>query len=271
MIEKLYRWNAETLIKDIEAVYSANSFCIVNFLYFANAVQYHLLESDSERTDTDKIYANTLHASDFLLPDWIALQMWTYFSLSPKAWLYNLNWTDLTPQILQYFSQHYPVTLYIYSLYDEKIWKWQEWLWKATSKLTQEYKVQNIHTYQSHYNQRGQDFPRDEMSQSVDANDKCRNIFLNCTGSPFQENRVEKNKERFVKNRMLVLNVWWFLDFYSWFEKRAPKRVVKAKVLETFWRITSNPKKNLKKFIAMFGVVRLIGKRIFSRDSSLWK
>ena len=271
MIEKLYRWNAESLIKDIEAVYAVTNFCTVNFLYFANAVQYHLLESDTERTIEDKIYAASLYASDFLLPDWIALQTRSYFSLSPKTWLYNLNGTDLTPKILQYFSQRYPVSLYIYSLYDEKIWKWQEWLWKGVSKLKQEYWIDNIHAYQSHYNQRWEDFPRDEMSQSVDSEWKTRNIFLHCTWSPFQEKRIEKNKEWFVKNRMMVLNVWWFLDFYSWFEKRAPKRVVKAKVLETFWRITSNPKKNLKKFVAMFGVVRLLGKKLFSRDSSQWK
>ncbi len=266
MIDQLYRWNADSLIKDIEATYATTGFCTVNFLYFANAVQYHLLEPATDQNLKDKIYATSLKASNFLLPDGIALQMWAYFSLSPKQWLHNLNGTDLTPKILWYFSQKYPVTLYIYSLYDEKIWKSQEWLSKATSKLTQEYGIDTIHAYQSHYQQRGEDFPWDDMSTSIDTSWNTRNIFLNCTWSPFQENRTEKNKDWFIKNHMMVLNVWGFLDFYSWFEKRAPKRVVKAKVLETFWRILSNPKKNLKKFVAMFGVIRLLGKKLFTRN-----
>ena len=182
-----------------------------------------------------------------------------------------MNGTDLTPKILSYFSKKYSVALYVYSLYDEKIEKWQEWLWKGIFKLKQEYWFWAIHSYQSHYNQRWEDFPWEEMEQSVDNSWNTWNIFLNCTWSPFQEKWIEKHKTWFVKNRMMVLNVWWFLDFYSWFEKRAPKRVVQAKVLETFWRVFSNPKKNLKKFVAMFGVFRLLGKKIFSRDSSVWK
>jgi hypothetical protein len=43
------------------------------------------------------------------------------------------------------------------------------------------------------------------MSGFVDQ--KRVNIFLNCTGSPFQEKRVENNKQWFVDNKMLVLNV----------------------------------------------------------------
>jgi hypothetical protein len=61
---------------------------------------------------------------------------------------------------------------------------------------------------------------------------------------------------------MLVLNVWWFVDFYSGFEKRAPERVVKLRVWETIRRILDNPKKNGKKFLAMFGVFRLIWKKL---------
>lgn len=266
MIEKLYTWNAEDLIKDIDAVYAANEFCTVNFLYFANAVQYHLLESNTEQTIEDKVYAHALIESDFLLPDWIALQVWWYFNRKPKMRLQNLNWTDFTPKILSYFSQKYTVHLYIYSLYDEKIQKSQEWLHKATQKLTNEYGIDIIHAYQSHFNQRWQDFPWDDMEHNVDTSGNVINIFLNCTWSPFQEKRTEKNKDWFQKNKMMVLNVGWFLDFYSWFEKRAPERVVKAKVLETFWRVASNPKKNLKKFVAMFWVFRLLGKKLFTRN-----
>jgi len=45
------------------------------------------------------------------------------------------------------------------------------------------------------------------------------------------------------------------LDYYSGFETRAPKRVVKMRVGETLWRITTQPQKNLKKFLAMFKII----------------
>jgi UDP-N-acetyl-D-mannosaminuronic acid transferase (WecB/TagA/CpsF family) len=94
---------------------------VVNFLYFANAVQYHVLELDRYKKSADKIYARSLTASDFLLPDGIALQVWSYFDSGRKYRLQNLNGTDLTPKILSYLSNRYSVNLFVYSLYDEKI------------------------------------------------------------------------------------------------------------------------------------------------------
>lgn len=261
MLDTLYPRTSEAFIDELDVLYKKNEYAVVNFLYFANAVQYHLLEDESSQTIDDKRYASALNESDFLLPDGIALQVWSYFSRKPKIWLQNLNWTDLTPKILEHFSKKYTVHLYIYSLYDERIQKWQEWLHKATNKLTNEYWIETIHAYQSHFNQRWKDFPWDDMNTTIDTSWNVINIFLNCTWSPFQEKRTEENKDRFVENKMMVLNVWWFLDFYSGFEKRAPERVVKAKVLETFWRIATNPKKNLKKFVAMFGVFNLLLKK----------
>lgn len=267
MIEKLYKGDVEQYIKELESLYTQKQFCVTNFLYFANAVQYKLLEQNVK----DMEYKKALLSSDFLLPDGIALQIWAYFAQNPKKRLHNLNWTDLTPKILEYFSKNYTVHLYIYSLYDEKIWKSQEWLHKATNKLKNEYDIDAVYSYQSHYNQRWYDYPWEMMEEKIHVSDNVCNIFLNCTGSPFQEKWIEKNKEWFVRNHMMVLNVWWFLDFYSWFEKRAPKRVVKTRVLETFWRIITNPKKNLKKFLAMFGVIGLIVRTGFTTNKKKWK
>jgi UDP-N-acetyl-D-mannosaminuronic acid transferase (WecB/TagA/CpsF family) len=53
------------------------------------------------------------------------------------------------------------------------------------------------------------------------------------------------------------MNVGGFLDFVSGFETRAPERMVKAKVLETPYRIFSHPSKNMQKFIRMFGILRI--------------
>jgi UDP-N-acetyl-D-mannosaminuronic acid transferase (WecB/TagA/CpsF family) len=151
--------------------------------------------------------------------------------------------------------------LYISSLYDENIGKWKERLDKAVEICKDKFGIQTIFAFQTDYHEKWQDFPFQEREQhSTPAN--VIKIFLNCTGTPFQEVWTYKHRKRFQDNRMMVLNVGWFIDFLSWFESRAPKRVVKTRVLETFWRIITNPKKNLKKFLAMFGVFRLVVKRI---------
>lgn len=267
MLSSLYAKTKDILVWELEKKYSNQWFAIVNFLYFANAVQYHLLDSPQIQSDNEKKYAASLQDSDFLLPDGIALQIWYRYFGDTKTWVQNLNGTDLTPYILQYFASKYidNVEIFVYSLYDESIGKWQERLHIGKDKLVQQFGIKKIYAYQSHYNDRWKDFPREIMQEH------CNNsvhspvrIFLNCTWSPFQENRVYEHKKWFIDNNMIVLNVWWFLDFFSGFEKRAPERVVKARVLETFWRITTNPKKNLKKFLAMFGVISVLRRKIIS-------
>jgi UDP-N-acetyl-D-mannosaminuronic acid transferase (WecB/TagA/CpsF family) len=59
------------------------------------------------------------------------------------------------------------------------------------------------------------------------------------------------------ENNIIVINAGGFVDFLSGFEQRAPKRVRKIRVGETFWRIACNPRKNFKKMRWMFGVFRL--------------
>lgn len=63
----------------------------------------------------------------------------------------------------------------------------------------------------------------------------------------------------------IVLQLGGTLDFRSGYEQRAPDWVVKARVLETPRRILKNPQKNLKKFLAMFGIVRYLLQKIFPR------
>ncbi len=66
----------------------------------------------------------------------------------------------------------------------------------------------------------------------------------------------------FIDNQLMVINAGGFIDFVAGYEKRAPQWVVKARVLETFWRVITNPKKNFKKFAAMFGVLRLLLQKV---------
>lgn len=119
MLEKLYRGNTEAILKDITDRYDQQDFAVVNFLYFANAMQYHLFEEPQNKKDEE--YKQALLNSDFILPDGIALQLWNYIAYKPRSWVSNLNGTDLTPRILEYITSKYTVELYIASLYDERI------------------------------------------------------------------------------------------------------------------------------------------------------
>lgn len=90
---------------------------MVNFLYFANAMQYRLFEKVEYSQNAEK-YKETLLHSDFLLPDGIALQLRS--KRTEKKSVHNLNGTDLTPKVLSYLNTHYSSisSVYIYSLYD---------------------------------------------------------------------------------------------------------------------------------------------------------
>ncbi|USN57077.1 MAG: hypothetical protein H6766_01015 [Candidatus Peribacteria bacterium] len=61
------------------------------------------------------------------------------------------------------------------------------------------------------------------------------------------------------------------MDFVSGFETRAPEWVVKARVLETPYRILSRPRKNLKKFLRMFGIVRIRKKQLVNSLARLFR
>ena len=177
--------------------------------------------------------------------------------------MYNLNGTDLTPKVLSYLNKKGWVSLIIYSLYDPNINKWKEWLEKAVATLEEQYvSIDIIFTYQSQYRERWHDFPWRKLADQLAEDTNETKVFLNCTWTPFQEVRVEENREFFEKNKILVMNVWGFIDFVAGFEKRAPKWVVKARVLETFRRIATNPAKNMKKFLAMFGIFRIISQKL---------
>ncbi len=253
------------LVHELLSVYQRNGFAVVNFLYFANAMQFHLFEQRLQNIK-DRQYSEALLKGDFLLPDGIALQLWA--KRTEKKTTHNLNGTDLTPLFLQYLNDHEKASLYIYSLYDPKIDKGPEWLWKAVEKLHESYpQLKIVFTHQSLYAQRWEQFPRRKLEECVEEDDSHMKVFLHCTGTPFQELWVEENRAFFEKNHLLVMNVGGFIDFVAGFEIRAPKWVVKARILETFWRIATNPRKNLKKFLAMFGIWRILLQKLRLKNS----
>ena len=69
MLNILYSNTSKAFISELDALYNKKRYAIVNFLYFANSVQYHLLENITVQSKDDILYANALTESDFLLPD----------------------------------------------------------------------------------------------------------------------------------------------------------------------------------------------------------
>lgn len=265
IIQKLYPWDAHSFIVALLDHYQEKWHSIVNFLYFANAMQYHLFESKLQTGD-DKTYAQSLLQGDFLLPDGIALQLWS--KRIAKKNLHNLNGTDLTPLVLSHLNQQWDSSIYISSLYDPHIGKWEEWLDRALHAINRTYPhIQIAFAHQSLYSRRGEDFPWETLKERISRDDNAVKVFLHCTWTPFQERWIEEHREFFREQWMLVMNVGGFIDFIAGFEKRAPAWVVKARVLETFRRIATNPRKNLKKFLAMFGILRILLQKLRLKNS----
>lgn len=259
ILQKLYRWDSQQAIEDIVDKYARQWFAVVNFLYFANAMKYHLFEKKTKQIDMD--YSDVLLQSDFLLADGIAMQVWDKLSNRNLEKVHNLNGTDLTPLFLKYVAENYDVELYIISVYDETIGKGKERLQKWVDVIKDTYGIKKIYAYQTQYKQRGEAFPFDMWAQNP-KDDQTVRVMLHCTGTPFQELWTQKHKKWYQEKNMLVMNVGGFIDFASWFEKRAPKWMVKWRVFETFYRIFTNPKKNINKFLAMFGVFRVMWKNL---------
>lgn len=268
VLHKLYKEDKLHAYNDIKKAYQENWYGIISFLYFANAMKYRLFEDANNEKSVQ--YKQTLLQSDFLLPDGIALER--FYTISSRfnkklerKKLHNLNWTDFIPYFIHsLLKESKDIHIGIYSTYDPIINKTLKEIEKAKSNFHRQYGIEVAFSHAHNYRQTeaSQLFPFQKYADSIKKESKKYNILLVCTWTPKQELRSHQHKDFFKENNVLVYNAGWFVDFLSWFEKRAPKRVVKAKVLETFWRITKNPQKNLKKFLVMFGIFRFLGKKI---------
>jgi UDP-N-acetyl-D-mannosaminuronic acid transferase (WecB/TagA/CpsF family) len=218
-------------------------------------MKYRLCEEESPNYNA--VYAQALRTWDFLLPDGIALQIFAKVGRFVDRWPHNLNGTDLIPKLLAYLTKQWTVSVYLYSVYDPAIEKGEEWLQQAANILSHNYGVQVQAMYQEHYQQRGNAFPWKERWAIADADGSDYKVRIHGTWTPFQEERIVKNYD-LLRQRFggIHLAAWGFLDFVSGFERRAPQRVVAARVLETPRRIITQPKKNLKKFLVMFWIIR---------------
>ncbi len=242
--------------KYIKKITQTQWLCVVNFLYFAQAMKF-----DVYKTEIQTDYKRALLHSDILCIDGIAMQIfdrvWQFFFGWKRQWTDNLNGTDFLPYILEN-TRDKKIGIIMSTVYDPKIDKWLEWMDKWLHKLKQFYPhIDVIFKYQTLFEKRGEDFPIEECIKTIkiQQNKYDHILFLNGIWWPKQEIRTEQYKHLFQDTWIIIMNNGATLDYYSGFETRAPKRVVKMRVGETLWRIATQPKKNLKKLLAMFKII----------------
>lgn len=69
---------------NIISTYDEQWHCVVNFIYFSQIVSQHVFSTTKKKTEKEKEYKKILLKSDYLLPDWIALQV--YYYLAATFW-----------------------------------------------------------------------------------------------------------------------------------------------------------------------------------------
>ena len=256
----LFRGAQAQAREHIKKISQTQWLCVVNFLYFARAMKF-----DVYKTEIQSDYKTALLHSDILCIDGIAMQIfdriWQFFFWWKRQRTENLNGTDFLPYILEH-TRDKKIGIIMSTLYDPKLGKWPEWMEKWLQKLQQLYPhIDIIFKHQTDFKYRGEDFPLEESIKIIqkEKNNYDHILFLNWIWWPKQEIRAEEHRNLFANTGVIIMNNGATLDYYSGFETRAPKRVVKMRVGETFRRILTQPKKNLKKFLAMFKIVEYRG------------
>ena len=107
--------------------------CIVNFLYFAQAMKFDVYKSEVQSD-----YKKALLDSDILCIDGIAMQVfdrvWQFFFSWNRTRTENLNGTDFLPYILKQ-TKDKRVAIIMSTVYDPHINKWPERMEKWLEKL----------------------------------------------------------------------------------------------------------------------------------------
>lgn len=256
ILDKISVKTSKELASNIITVYNEQGSCVVNFIYFAQLVSFHVFSAPKKRTDKEKEYKKILLKWDFLLPDWIALQVFYYLAnffkviKSEKKRLPNINWTDFTPYFLDNLKQKYG---------NQKI---NILLYGSTPKVAEKVKgILSLKWFNVIYAQDGfSDFNREEADKCLNEYQDTINILLQARSSqkiPFQELWTSRNHQKIMDSKLIVMNVWWLFDFVAGVQKRAPKffRVIK---LEWLWRFFSNPKRNFRKVVNSLMIIPYI-------------
>lgn len=274
ILEKIYKNNTKDAFKDIIKKYREQWFWVVNYLYFANLVSNGIISGKK----VNRAFLDALSSWDFLLPDWIALQLYykKYFWISLK----NLNGTDFAEYVLKNLKpEEYNLILY---------WAKKEVVEKASKNIEQKYGIKIVYFqdgysefdfeklegvlwdfyfpsissktqpiwYSSNWdsdnspqfqkNKKSLEFYTERNKKNENKNFQKINIFMVWLGTPKQEIWIKNNVENIKKYNLLTFSQWGTFDFWAGNEKRAPQIFINLK-LEWFWRFLTNPRKNFKK------------------------
>ena len=248
ILQKFSTTDAQETADNIVNVYSNQWHCVVNFIYFSQIVSQHVFSAtNKKRTEKEKEYRKLILKADFLLPDWIALQIFYYLAVlfrrveSDRKRLPNLNWTDFTPYFLndlkqKFWNQRINILLY---------WSTPKVVEKVKENLT--LKWYNVIYIQDWFSEFDWEKAEEALNEYVDT----INVLLVARSTPkipLQELRTSRNYQKIQDNKLLVMNVWWLFDFIAWVQKRAPK-LFRTLKLEWLRRLCSQPKRNIKKVL----------------------
>lgn len=261
LLKKLYLWTREQALATILEIYEERWSCVVNFLYFTNLMHQRLVEGTP--LEHQKQYHIALMEWDVCFADGIALQLFYRRVVHAKQMPHNLNGTDFNQYLFEQLSTSYTVSLYLYQCFDPPKWKTIDYIQKGIDALQHKFpRICVVWSDQCLFREKGKDFDRWWLADAVNRDTASIKIFFNCTGSPFQEIWCHSHEDQIRELGLLCINAWWTIDYLSGFEKRAPRWVVKARVLEALWRVVTRPRKNIRKVLWMFGVVRVVWKEM---------
>jgi len=259
VLSKIYTGSKDAAGPTLLELYKKQGSLIVSFLYFANCMKARLFEE--QKIERQKTYKKALESADVLFADGIALQwfyrwstLWRKKGITPE----NLNGTDFIPQFLdELVATKASVHWAMHTMYDPRIWKSKEQVHEAVAAIESRFWITMDYVQQNDYVKRMEEPFDSDAYMKTRAGKKDYFVLLLFTWTPAQEIWSYENTKFIEENNVLVINAGGTIDYISWFETRAPNWVVKARVLETPWRIMQNPKKNFHKFASMFGIVRI--------------
>ena len=251
ILSKIYKSNSKQASQDIYDLYKSKWQVLVNYIYGANIIKNDLFEEY-----TSKPLKQILLDGDFLLPDGAALRtFWNFgyiFGGLSRLWIFwpkilsNINGTDFLP----------------YMIYD------------YISKVGKDKVKLVIYGSQKAFQNKIIDFVKDnfgvellvisdgysefDFSKLPAVNSNYIYIFVVALGTPKQE--IWSNTNRDKLSGFIVMNQGGTMDFWAWFETRAPERI-RILWLESIYRLITKPKKNFAKFMTSFAMMREIIKK----------
>jgi exopolysaccharide biosynthesis WecB/TagA/CpsF family protein len=267
ILSKIYKFDSKQASQDIYDLYQSNWQAIVNYIYGANIIKNDLFENQ-----TSKPLKQVLLDGDFLLPDGAALltfwrfggiigglsRLWIFW---PKA-LSNINWTDFLPfMIHEYISKvgKDNVKLVIYG-------SRKEFQPKIRQFIDDNFGIELLYILDGYSdfdwnkldNIKNSNKSSEKSSDKILWNSSDIYIFIVARGTPLQETWTAANRDNL--SWFIVMNQWGTMDFWAWFETRAPSWI-RALRLESIYRLITAPKKNFTKFMVSFAMIWMIVKK----------